>query len=106
MPVTNPPLTGEEPSAEGRGTAGGHVGQGTTMAGQQAVAEALSIRLAVTADDLGQRDHRLDAVGELLQGDIEARQHSGREMSINGGGLQALMTEQFLDDAKIDPVFQ
>ena len=76
------------------------------MAGKDVLAEMILILFAMAADDLGQLHHRLEFGAQLRQRNIETDAYSGGEMGVDGGGLQALMTEQFLDDAQIDTVFE
>ena len=76
------------------------------MAGQYLAVEARQIVRAVAADDLGQLDHRLDAGVKLLQRDIEAGENPGGEVGVDGGGLQRLVPEKFLDDPQIDAALQ
>lgn len=89
---------GEQTSAEQCGATGGNIGQGAAMAGQYPSAEARKIRLAVAADNLGQLDHPLEIVVELIESGVEAGEHPGGEVGIDGRGLQALVAEQLLDD--------
>ena len=98
-------LAPEELPAQRGGTASQNGSHGAPMRRQQTGAKLAFIRRPVPAQDFGQREQRPERLRgewlvELGQGGLGARFAEGRQMRVDDGGVQRLVSEILADLAQ------